>query len=425
MGAIRWLAGVACSIAVALTVAGCGPGQQYAAGATTTLDSGAQHIQIFANGDWRDTGVRVARGQTYRVTAEGRWSMGGICGLSDGSGAGISPLCAGDPLGLGIPSGTLVGRIGAEGKPFPVGTALTMTAEAEGPLFLWGYDIIPGDNTGALNVTIAREGTRGPTMTFQAAAPRPAPMVPRPPEPAAQPALAVPLPAGTEGHRLALVIGNGAYREAPPLTNPVNDARLISQTLRGLGFDVIEVLDADQTMMKRAIQGFGAKLDQHGKDGVGLFFYAGHGVQARGKNFLMPVSAHIEREADLEIEAVPADSVLAQMEDARSRLNFVILDACRNNPFGRGFRSASRGLARMDAPAGTLIAYSTAPGDVAVDGDGANSPYSENLARAMRQNGVPVEQTFKQVRLAVREATREIQTPWESSSLTGEFYFAR
>jgi uncharacterized caspase-like protein len=113
------------------------------------------------------------------------------------------------------------------------------------------------------------------------------------------------------------------------------------------------------------------------------------------------------------------------MEYARSRLNFDILDACRNNPFGRGFRSAARGLARMDAPAGTLIAYSTAPGDVAVDGDGRNSPYSESLARAMRLGGVPVEQTFKQVRLAVREATRETQTPWESSSLTGEFFFAR
>jgi hypothetical protein len=416
---------LACGVVLALTLAGCGPGQQYAPGTTTNLDSGAQHIQIFANGDWRDTGVRMARGQSYRLTAEGKFGIGGICGVGDASSGGFSPLCQGDPSGLGAPTGTLMGRIGANGKPFPVGTALNMTADADGPLYLWVYDLIPFDNTGMVNVTIAREGTRAPSMTFQAAAPRPAPVIAASPAPAAQPALAVPLPAGSEGHRLALVIGNGAYREAPPLANPVNDARLISQTLRALGFDVIEVLDADQTMMKRAIQGFGAKLDQHGKDGVGLFFYAGHGVQARGKNFLMPVSAHIEREADLEIEAVAADSVLAQMEDARSRLNFVILDACRNNPFGRGFRSASRGLARMDAPAGTLIAYSTAPGDVAVDGEGANSPYSENLARAMRQGGVPVEQTFKQVRLAVREATRDIQTPWESSSLTGEFYFAR
>jgi len=164
-------------------------------------------------------------------------------------------------------------------------------------------------------------------------------------------------------------------------------------------------------MMKRAIQAFGAKLDQHGKDGVGLFFYAGHGVQARGKNFLMPVNAHIEREAALEIEAVAADSVLAQMEYARSRLNFVILDACRNNPFGRGFRSAARGLARMDAPAGTLIAYSTAPGDVAADGDGANSPYSESLARAMRQGACRSSRPSSRCGWPCAKATREIQTP--------------
>jgi len=227
-----------------------------------------------------------------------------------------------------------------------------------------------------------------------------------------------------DGRRLALVIGNSAYKQVPALTNPANDARLIARTLRSLGFEVAEVLDADQATMKRAIQAFGVKLENYGTRGIGLFFYAGHGVQAGGKNYLIPVAAHIERETDLEIEAVSADWAVQQMDFAKSKVNIVILDACRNNPFGgRGFRAVSRGLARMDAPSGTLLAYSTGPGDVASDGSGSNSPYSAALAKAMIESGIPLEQAFKQVRLSVREATRDVQTPWESSSLTGNFYF--
>ncbi|MBI3515435.1 MAG: caspase family protein [Proteobacteria bacterium] len=235
-----------------------------------------------------------------------------------------------------------------------------------------------------------------------------------------------PVPAGTaDGKRLALVIGNGSYRQAGALANPPNDARLISQTLRGIGFEVIEVINADQATMKRSVQTFGLKLEQYGRSGIGLFYYAGHGIQAQGRNYLIPVTARIERETDLEIEAVSADWILAQMDYARTRLNLVVLDACRNNPFARSFRSVNRGLARMDAPSGTLIAYSTAPGDVATDGTGRNSPYSEALARAMMMRDTPVEQAFKQVRLTVREATSDQQTPWEASSLTAEFYFVQ
>ena len=158
---------------------------------------------------------------------------------------------------------------------------------------------------------------------------------------------------------------------------------------------------------------------------MGLFYYAGHGVQLGGRNYLIPVGANIDRDADVEIEAVSADWVLEQMRYARNRLNFVILDACRNNPFARSFRSAGTGLAKMGAPAGVLIAYSTAPGDVAADGDGRNSPYTEALSRAMRESGEPAELMFKQTRDAVRLATAERQTPRESSSLTGQnFYFA-
>ncbi len=223
--------------------------------------------------------------------------------------------------------------------------------------------------------------------------------------------------------RIALVIGNGAYTVSP-LDNPPNDAKLLADTLSTLGFQVISRRDADQATMKRALQEFGAKLEKAGADSVGLFYYAGHGVQLNGRNYLIPTKANIEREGDVEIEAVSADWVLEQMRYARNRLNIVILDACRNNPFTRSMRSADRGLAKMDAPAGTLIAYSTAPGDVAADGTGRNSPYTLALAQAMREVHQPVEQVFKRTRVSVRSATQEKQTPWESSSLTGDFYFA-
>ncbi len=225
--------------------------------------------------------------------------------------------------------------------------------------------------------------------------------------------------------RIALVVGNGRYASAP-LTNPANDAALISSTLSGLGFEVRLVRDGDQRSLKRAIQEFGSALESGGPSAVGLFYYAGHGVQLNGRNYLIPVGADIQRDADVEIEAVSADWVIEQMRFARNRLNFVILDACRNNPFARSFRSADRGLAKMDAPAGVLIAYSTAPGDVAADGSGTNSPYSAALARWMRDSDQPAELMFKRVRDNVRRETTDRQTPWESSSLTGDnFYFAR
>jgi hypothetical protein len=227
-----------------------------------------------------------------------------------------------------------------------------------------------------------------------------------------------------EGKRVALVVGNGRYASSP-LTNPANDADLIAATLRGLGFEVRLQKNADQASMKRAIEDFGAALDKAGPDSIGLFYYAGHGVQMNGRNYLIPVGANINRDADVDIEAVSADWVLEQMRSARNRLNFVILDACRNNPFVRSFRSADGGLAKMDAPAGVLIAYSTAPGDVAADGEGSNSPYSVALAQAMRDSDEPAELMFKQARDAVRHATADRQTPWEASSLTGQnFYFA-
>jgi hypothetical protein len=227
------------------------------------------------------------------------------------------------------------------------------------------------------------------------------------------------------GRRIALVVGNSRYASSP-LINPANDAELVSMTLMQVGFEVRLVQDGDQRAMKRAIQEFGSTLEAAGSSAVGLFYYAGHGVQLNGRNYLIPVGAEIQRDADVEIEAVSADWVIEQMRYARNRLNFLILDACRNNPFARSFRSADRGLAKMDAPAGVLIAYSTAPGDVAADGEGRNSPYSEALAEAIHGSSEPAELMFKRVRDQVRRNTASRQTPWESSSLTGDnFYFAQ
>jgi len=201
--------------------------------------------------------------------------------------------------------------------------------------------------------------------------------------------------------RVALVIGNSDYAGGP-LPNPANDAKLIGDELIRLGFDVIARRNADQTAMKRAIQEFGARLEKAGPDSVGLFYYAGHGVQLNGRNYLIPTTARIEREGDVEIEAVSADWVIEQMRYARNRLNIVILDACRNNPFTRSMRSVDHGLATMDAPAGILIAYSTAPGSVAADGTGRNSPYTEALTRAIHDLHEPVEQVFKHVERTVK-----------------------
>jgi uncharacterized caspase-like protein len=230
-------------------------------------------------------------------------------------------------------------------------------------------------------------------------------------------------PASAE-QRLALVIGNGAYSGFPSLRNPPNDAALMADTLSGVGFDVTALIDADQLAMKQAIRDFGAELEAAGRDTVGLFYFAGHGVQARGVNYLIPLAAEIEREPDLEINAIPLEWVLAQAEAAGNRMNILILDACRDNPLSRSIRSAARGFTAVDAPRGTLIAYATAPGSVALDGTGRNSPYTEALSATMQEPGLVLETAFRQVRVRVMEQTGDRQVPWENSSLTGEFYFA-
>ena len=219
--------------------------------------------------------------------------------------------------------------------------------------------------------------------------------------------------------RVALVVGNGKYDSAP-LRNAVNDARAMGNALKGLGFDVVERENIDQKEMKKEIQAFGQRLL---KGGVGLFYYAGHGMQVNGRNYLIPVGAAIENEKQVEYEAVDAGAVLAEMDFARNRMNIVILDACRDNPFSRSFRSAAQGLASMNAPTGTVIAYATAPGSVANDGPGDNGVYTGELIKSIQLPGLKIEDVFKQVRSGVRELTQGKQTPWEASSLEGDFYF--
>ena len=224
------------------------------------------------------------------------------------------------------------------------------------------------------------------------------------------------------GKRIALVIGNADY-VISPLENPVNDSSLIARTLRKVGFEVLELENADQKSMKIAIKQFGKKLNDAGKDAVGLFFFSGHGAQTNGTNYMIPVTAEISSEADLDIEAVSANNVLSQMEYANNGLNIVILDACRNNPFSKSFRSSSKGLAVMDAPQGSILAYATSPGNVAYDGEGRNSPYTKALAKQILEPNLQIEEVFKRVRISVVKETGNEQVPWEASSLMGNFYF--
>lgn len=224
--------------------------------------------------------------------------------------------------------------------------------------------------------------------------------------------------------RLALVIGNSAYSTVSPLDNPANDAGLIAGTLEQVGFRVTLLVDAHQAEMKAAIARFGRDLRDAGADATGLFYYAGHGVQSFGANYLLPVDVALADAADLDLVAVEAQSVLRQMYSARNRTNIMILDACRNNPFEAIPEFDDNGLAEMKAPTGSFVAYATAPGDVALDGLEGNSPFTRALAGQMVVPGQPIEQMFKQVRIAVIQETGGGQTPWDSSSLTGDFIFA-
>ena len=225
--------------------------------------------------------------------------------------------------------------------------------------------------------------------------------------------------------RVALVVGNSAYQNVTRLDNPGNDATLMAETLADLGFTLIggrAQLDLDKAALDTDVQNFGLQIQ--GAD-VALFYYAGHGVQVNGSNYLVPVGANPTREADVDFQMVDVNLVLRQMQGSGTRLNMVILDACRNNPFSaRGLRSADGGLAQMRAPEGTLISYATQPGSVAQDGSDGHSPYTKALTTTIKQAGLDIFQTFNQVGLAVKRQTGGSQQPWVSSSpIDGSFYF--
>ena len=238
-------------------------------------------------------------------------------------------------------------------------------------------------------------------------------------------AAASPPPASTGEKRVALVVGDSAYRYVTPLGNPKNDAMLVADTLRALGFKLVgdgPQLDLDKAGIDRVVQQFGVALQ--GAD-VGLFYFAGHGMQVRGSNYLVPVDANPTREADIDFQMLDANLVLRQMAYSGTKLNIVLLDACRNNPFGgHGLRASNGGLAQMQAPEGTLISFATQPGNVALDG-ADDSPYSRALAEVMRRPGLDVFRAFNEVGLAVASATGGQQQPWLSlSPIKGDFYFS-
>ena len=230
----------------------------------------------------------------------------------------------------------------------------------------------------------------------------------------------VPDAAPISERRVALVVGNSHYSFSP-LRNPVNDASSMAGALGDLGFEVTLKLDANQKDLQRAIIDFGDALEE---GGVGLFYYAGHGIQSAGGNWMLPIDAEIGKPEHIEVEAVGVNRVLARMAGAHNRLNIVILDACRDNPYEEKFRTATtRGLAQMQAPSGTYIAYATAPGSVAADGRGRNSTFTSALLEVMSVPELKLEDVFKRVRASVQTETDGAQVPWTSSSITGDFYF--
>jgi hypothetical protein len=226
--------------------------------------------------------------------------------------------------------------------------------------------------------------------------------------------------------RLALVIGQSAYRSVPALPNPANDARAVTQMLTDSGFEVSTAADLSQGQMREAVSDFAGKVAAKGVDTVALVFYAGHGLQIDGENFLVPIDIDPKREADIPIQAVRLNDILNTLTSVPSKMRILMLDACRNNPFP-DLKTAGSGLAIVDAKVGapgTFLSFSTSPGAVAEDGSGSNSPYTNALLAAGKEQNIPIEETFKRVRLAVNKVTEGRQTPWDSSSLTEDFRFS-
>jgi hypothetical protein len=228
----------------------------------------------------------------------------------------------------------------------------------------------------------------------------------------------------TSTKRVALVVGNSDYQHGTKLRNAVNDANDIAKTLRELNFEVILLTNANLRSMDQSLERFYRELQQ---GAVGLFYYAGHGIQVNGENYLIPVDARLARESEVNYETLPLGKLLAVMEESGNGIKIVILDACRDNPFGRSWTRSSNntGLAAIQNSAtGTFIAYATGPGNVAQDGSGRNGTFTEALLKNLKNPNQNVEDMFKQVRIDVANKTKNAQVPWTTSSLIGDFYFS-
>lgn len=455
------LALFAAGLALCLLCAGC-VGVKYTDQPATVVDltqaerSAVAGSRVLAKAEeWRNSGVLVRKGESYSITAAGRWHVWGTCPWTDADGLNMyGPFCFdwGNSFLKGWSHAALIAKIGENGAPFGVGKSLRLTAPDDGVLYFIINDT-PGhfwDNEGYVDVSISllrgvglaqapafaappppaepQAGARVKKKAVAAPAqqqPAPSPLpVPEESVAEAKPAPELPAPvlqpaAQPAGRRVALVIGNGAYPTAP-LRNPVNDARDMASALRSLGFEVILRENASLRQMEDAVDELWRRLRN---GGAGLFFFAGHGLQVAGRNYLVPVDARLAAEQDVKYRCMDAGLVLGRMENAGNGLNIVILDACRNNPYARSFRSTNEGLAKMDAPKGSLVAYATAPDSVAADGSGKNGIYTGQLLKNLRTPGISIEELFKRVRIGVLRETGEKQVPWESSSLTGYFMF--
>jgi Caspase domain len=377
---------------------------------TTQLTGHA--VTIEANQPWQSSGVHVAPGERVKILAMGKWSQAPAMNVWSGP-EGLEGIGKEVPW---IKANALMGKIGEQGKPFEVGAATEFRSTGEGEVYLAINDPFNWvkDNSGSMQVTIFTEKPSSAGASA-AATNNPSSLALAP-----EKNVAITI-AGEMGKRTALVIGNSEY-EVGSLRNPANDAQDMAGTLVKLGFDVTLKLNADQAQMEHAISEFGRQLYQ---GGVGLFYYAGHGVQVDGENYLIPVKAKLESESDVRYKAVNIGQVLGKMGEARNGFNIVILDACRDNPFAKSFRSASRGLAVVNSAAvkGTLVAYATSPGNVASDGEARNGLYTKHLLQNIAAPGLPVEQVFKRVLQGVEQDTNGKQSPWTSSSFSGDFSF--
>lgn len=225
---------------------------------------------------------------------------------------------------------------------------------------------------------------------------------------------------GIDAPRIALIIGNSKYPDSP-LINPLNDAKAMAKGLKVLGFDAQVLLDSNLKDLDSAVQTYSSKISK--SKAVGLFYYAGHGVQLAWRNYLIPIDAKIDRIDDIPKQTFELNNMLLALNKAQNPMNIIILDACRDNPFGKKLPTEQKGLSQFDAPHNSLLCYATAPGNVASDGVGANGLFTENLLREMLDPEAKIEDVFKRVRLKVRLASKGQQIPWESTSLEEDFYF--